>query len=116
VREEIEWHPSVLDEEVMTLLDHAGAKEVKLFTRRVHDGELHSIVSCEQPDYKWHLTVNHISRRKRGERYPTWEEVTHARYDLLPNKLVMALYLPPIEEQPASLNSLQLIEVKSVGD
>jgi hypothetical protein len=113
MREEIEWHPTVLDEEIMTLLVHAGAKDVKIFTRKLKDGELRSIVSCEPPDYLWHLTITHTGRRTR---YPTWEEITHARYELLPNKLVMALYLPSIEERPGSLNSLQLIEVKSLGD
>jgi hypothetical protein len=116
VREEIAWHPTILDEEIMTVLDHAGAKEVRLFSRQVRDGELRSVVSCEPPDYHWHLTITHVKRGRHRERFPTWEEITHARYELLPSKLTMALYLPSIEEAPATTNSLRLIEVKSIGD
>lgn len=99
----------------MRLLDQAGAREVKIFTRRVRDGELRSIVSCDPPDYRWNLTITHTGRK---ERYPTWEELTHARYELLPGKLCMALYLPSIEDAvgPPTASTLHLIETKTADD
>ena len=40
----------------------------------------------------WHLSVSH------PKRYPTWDEVVKARYELLPEDVTMALYLPPLSE------------------
>lgn len=37
----------------------------------------------------WHLSIDHPSR------YPTWDEIAHARYKLLPDKVEMGLPLPP---------------------
>jgi hypothetical protein len=116
MREELIWHPSTLDNEIMGLLDRAGAREVKIFSRRVRDGSQRAIVSCDPPDYEWHLTITHTPTGRHKERYPTWEEVTYARYELLPGHLTMALYLPPIEEVHQQMGALNLIEVKSVGD
>ena len=38
------------------------------------------------------LSVSHPSR------YPTWDEVTEARYRLIPDKIEMAMPLPPRAE------------------
>ncbi len=40
----------------------------------------------------WHLSISHKSR------YPTWDEIAHARYELIPNEVTMAMLLPPTEE------------------
>lgn len=40
----------------------------------------------------WHLSVAH--RR----RYPTWDEIADARYELVPEDVTMALILPPPDE------------------
>jgi hypothetical protein len=37
----------------------------------------------------WHLSIAHHSR------YPTWDEISQARYRLLPNDLWFCLYMPP---------------------
>ena len=37
----------------------------------------------------WHLSISHPSR------YPTWDEIRDARYDLLPDGCTMAMLLPP---------------------
>lgn len=40
----------------------------------------------------WHLSIS------CADRYPTWDEVAHARYKLIPNSATMAMILPPREE------------------
>ena len=37
----------------------------------------------------WHISISHPTR------YPTWDEIAKARYDLLPNEITMAMILPP---------------------
>ena len=40
----------------------------------------------------WHLSIAH--RR----RYPTWDEIADARYEFVPNDVMMAMLLPPMEQ------------------
>ncbi len=40
---------------------------------------------------RWHLSISH------PERYPTWDEIKTARYQLVPNNVTMAMLLPPKE-------------------
>ena len=37
----------------------------------------------------WHLSISH------PHRYPTWDEIADARYELIPDDVTMALLLPP---------------------
>lgn len=41
---------------------------------------------------KWHISVSHPMR------YPKWDEIAKARYDLVPNDAFMVMILPPREE------------------
>ena len=43
-------------------------------------------------DGHWHISISH------PRRYPTWEEIKAARYDLLPHDITMAMILPPPTE------------------
>lgn len=40
----------------------------------------------------WHLSIS------CQDRYPTWDEIKQARYELLPDNVTMAMLLPPKEE------------------
>lgn len=40
----------------------------------------------------WHLSISH------PQRYPTWDEIAEARYKLVPDKVTMAMMLPPRDE------------------
>lgn len=42
--------------------------------------------------YGWHLSISH------PRRYPTWDEIAHARYLLVPDAVAMAMLLPPQSE------------------
>jgi len=39
--------------------------------------------------YGWHMSTAH------PDRYPTWDEIKTARYQLLPQDITMAMLLPP---------------------
>lgn len=59
----------------------------------VHTCEgLVALVTRDGPDKFWHISVS------RKDRYPTWDEIKAARYDLLPDDLTMAQMLPPKAE------------------
>jgi len=59
-------------------------------TRAYRKGELTILVGLEGGS--WHLSISH------PERYPTWDEIKTARYDLVPHHLTMAMLLPPPDE------------------
>lgn len=76
----------------------------KLFRRRVNDGMLLAIVA-EEPN-GWHLSVSHqrpgpAAGRQLLPRYPSWDELTHARYELLPHTIDVVMHLPPPDEYVA---------------
>lgn len=100
-RQRTEWLPSRLDDEVRALLERAGCTEVMILRRRVHDGELRAIRSCDPPEHLWHLSVAHERvglRKNRAPRYPSWDELAHARYELLPENIDVVMHLPPPDE------------------
>lgn len=70
------------------------------FRREVADGSLHAIVA-DEPGIGWHLSISF--RDKRGEltRYPSWDEIAHARDELLPAELTFVMFLPPSNEYVA---------------
>lgn len=37
----------------------------------------------------WHMSISH------SERYPTWDEVSEARYRFVPDEVTMVMHLPP---------------------
>ena len=50
-------------------------------------GECRIFVGKEPPG--WHMSISHPSR------YPTWDEIRDARYELVPDGVTMAMLLPP---------------------
>lgn len=54
------------------------------------------VADYESREYKeagrLHISISHPSR------YPKWDEISDARYSLLPNEVTMMMYLPPKEE------------------
>lgn len=58
-----------------------------LTTQRFTRGQVNVLIGRE--DGRWHLSISTPTR------YPTWDEIADARYDLLPDALEMAMILPP---------------------
>lgn len=51
-------------------------------------GDLSVCVGRPEQEGMWHLSISHPTR------YPTWDEIYTARYDLCPNDIDMAIFLP----------------------
>lgn len=50
--------------------------------------QLHVLIAWEVGN-GWHLSISH------PKRYPVWDEIKAARYDLLPDECTMGMLLPP---------------------
>ena len=58
------------------------------------------------------LTISHPTR------YPTWDEVRHVRYRLLPASKTFAMLLPPPDEYvdpPGQAHTFELVELRDDG-
>ena len=67
-----------------------------VWRRNVSDGDLIAIVGHEPKG--WHLSISFADHHGRGTRYPRWDEISEARYSLVPHDLAMAMILPPPSE------------------
>ena len=73
-------------------------------------GSLRVFVSIDPPDDLWHLSIS------CEHRYPKWDEIKKARYDLLPDELTMAMLLPPRAEYVnIHPNCFHLHEIREPG-
>lgn len=73
-----------------------GSEGVRMFVRQVGDGTLRSILAHEEG--KWHLSISFVDHKGNPRRYPKWDEISHARYELMPADLYVAMILPPPDE------------------
>ena len=53
-------------------------------------GECYILVG--RSEFGWHMSIS------CEDRYPTWDEIADARYELIPNEVTMAFVLPPKEQ------------------
>lgn len=51
-----------------------------------------AIISREGLQEFWHLSISHANR------YPVWDEIKAARYELIPDHVTMCMILPPKAE------------------
>src|SRR5262245_19530158 len=64
-----------------------------------------SIVVTRNLGKLWHLSIAH------PDRYPTWDEISQARYRCVPKNIWMAMYLPPPHDYTnIHRNCFQLVE------
>jgi hypothetical protein len=69
----------------------------RLYQRETFDGHLSAIVGVEPTG--WHMSISHKTKGKHPTfRYPTWDEIAHARYTLLPDDIDFVMHLPKITE------------------
>jgi hypothetical protein len=81
------------------------AHGLALWERRVSDGLLVALV-CQEPlgvgrRLEWHLSISFRNHRGDLSRYPSWDEMAHARYELLPGDLEFVMFLPPVGDYVA---------------
>lgn len=61
--------------------------------RRVSDGLLMACVA-DEPRIGWHLSISFRDNRGELTRYPRWDEIAHARDELLPADVEFVMFLP----------------------
>lgn len=66
--------------------------EAQVFHRQVSDGLLVAMVGEEPPG--WHLSVSFRDHRGNFTRYPRWDEIVHARDEMLPSDIDFVMHLP----------------------
>lgn len=64
--------------------------------RNVNDGVLLASVS-EEP-HGWHLSISFRDHRGEHTRYPRWDEIAHARDELLPADIDFVMHLPRTDD------------------
>jgi hypothetical protein len=88
----------------------------RVWQRNVHDGHLTAMVAKEPAG--WHLSISHRTNTAppRPGRYPTWDEIADARYQLLPDQITVAMLLPPSSEYVnAHQTTFHLHEITDAG-
>ena len=83
-----EYTERILSPELKAMVA-SGALEPNL--RFFEKGELQIFTGWTQGD-GWHLSISH------PDRYPVWDEIRDARYALLPDDVMIAMFLPPMDE------------------
>lgn len=62
------------------------------------DGFLRAIVGLEPAgkdgEMIWHISVSHVNKSLKHDRYPSWDELKHAKYQLVPDDVPMVLIFP----------------------
>jgi hypothetical protein len=69
---------------------------IKGYQKNVEDGHLSVLVGPEP--YGFHMSISHRTDDLKPGRYPTWDEITEARYEFCPSQMTMVMFLPPKEE------------------
>lgn len=72
-----------------------GKYPFRWFRRRTGDGLLWACVAIE-PGIGWHMSMSFRDNKGQFSRYPTWDEIAHAREQLLPDELGFVMHLPPL--------------------
>lgn len=91
-RQRSRWVRQPLPPDLAWLASYGGA----WWVRRVSDGTLRAIVAEEPAG--WHLSVSFIDHRGELSRYPSWDEIAHARHELLPAEVDFVMWLPKAGE------------------
>lgn len=89
------------DQNMQLPIPGGGISEVKVYRK----GKCAVMVAVEND--RWHLSIS------CADRYPSWDEITDARYSLLPDHITFAQLLPPranyVNVQP---NTFHLWEIR----
>lgn len=68
-------------------------------------------ITVNNSDTGWHLAISH------PRRYPTWDEIAEARYQLIPDEVTMAMIMPS-SDQYVNLhpNCFNLHQIENVDE
>lgn len=80
-----EWKPVTLSDGVTDTMLACGSTDIRCFVR----GPVRCIISRDGIEKLWHISIS------CEHRYPSWDELKKARYDLIPDEVTMIMILPP---------------------
>lgn len=63
----------------------------RAFSRLANDGEILNVI-CSTDEGSYHISIS------SPRRYPSWDEILETRLAFSPNRMTMAMILPPMEE------------------
>src|SRR5262245_56756431 len=68
----------------------------RMYEAEAVDGWLRAMVSRDPTTHGdlWHISVSHWSRDRKPDRCPTWDELKHAKFSLMPADVPMVLIFP----------------------
>ena len=74
-------------------------------------GQVRVIVE-QHSEAGWHLSISYVDRNSQPTRLPSWDEVSDARHKFVPDRVTMAMLLPPREDavNQASMHLWQIPE------
>ena len=61
-------------------------------TKAYRMGKVRILLSPPFEGMGWHMSIS------RPDRYPSWDEIAKARYELMPKDITVVMFLPPPEE------------------
>jgi hypothetical protein len=76
---------------------HIEHQPVKVYEATTADGLLRAILTCDEVREEkllWHISVSHRDKDGIPDRVPTWDELKSAKYQLVPEDVVMVLIFP----------------------
>jgi hypothetical protein len=79
--------------------DLIGGVRAQWHQRSVGDGTLWACVADEP--FGWHLSISFRNHKGEPTRYPRWDEIAHARDELLPDDIDFVMWLPKSGEYVA---------------
>lgn len=97
------WREFAVPQVVRETLKADGAVSIRGYQQGCEDGGHLSVLIAKEPT-GWHLSISHRfdvlgpNGYPSPGRYPTWDEIADARYDLLPDEVTMAMLLPPRDQ------------------
>lgn len=103
-RQRSDWREIALEPTAIAFLSAGGSTGAHAYVRRVGDGWLRAIRSTDNG--LLHLSISWMPQverqaRRGALRYPTWDEIAHARDELLPDDVEFVMYLPRAGEYVA---------------
>ena len=91
-RSQVALFPQIIETSLPPkLMEFQKKGQLEAHLKSYHMGDLSILVAFDATQ-GWHVSISH------PKRYPVWDEIKHVRYELLPDKITMAMLLPPKDE------------------
>lgn len=117
------WRQVPLDPVIRRWHDLANEPGLRAYQKDLRDGHLTCFVAkCCDPQFArplWHMSISTRTNThppRPMKRLPGWYEIKEARYKFIPDKVVMALLLPPMDDYVnVHETTMQLWEIDRPG-